>query len=425
VHSWDTYGLPELLVCDNAKQYYSASFDEACLQLGIVTQYAPVRHPYYKPSVERVFGGINTRLLHQTPGTTFSSISDKWDYDPKKNAVISMDVLERLLHNWIVDVYQRSHHRGIDDVPARRWEVGTKKFPPALPFSAKELNILLGHIEHRVISNSGIELFGGLYYNDSCLSALRVGAKKGQKFKIKYDPMDISIIHVYDSRTNDYLAVPAVDQDYTKGLTLWQHKVIKREARSTVEEYVDIVELSLAKDRIKKIVAEGFNPQSKSGTNVRAAQWLGIGQDQHGRLEISDPEANTNQVERPTTSESAARLSPHSNATAGISNFPSAMSASGSAGSDTAIERGASGVETEQPAISKKANTKNSDRRRRRDANSSTDSESQGLDTQENTNTSAPHESSESRVDAVTLTNEEDIVLEGWESGYDLPRRSR
>jgi putative transposase len=120
-------------------------------------------------------------------------------------------------------------------------------------------------VDHRVISPSGIELFG-LYYNDPCLSALR-GGKKGEKFKVKYDPTDISLLHVYDSRSNRYLPVPAVDQDYTKGLTLWQHRVIKREARANVKDYVDIVDLCLAKDRIQKMVDEGFNAQSKSSSN--------------------------------------------------------------------------------------------------------------------------------------------------------------
>jgi putative transposase len=62
-------------------------------------------------------------LLHQIPGTTFSNVAAKWDYDPKKNALISMDDLERILPNWIVDVYHQSIHRGIKDVPTRRWEI--------------------------------------------------------------------------------------------------------------------------------------------------------------------------------------------------------------------------------------------------------------------------------------------------------------
>jgi putative transposase len=288
VHSWDTYGLPELVVVDNAKQYYSASFDEACLQLGIVTQYAPVRHPYYKPSVERMFGSLNTRLLHQIPGTTFSNIADKWGYDPKKHALISMGNLEQILHNWIVDVYHQSLHRGIGDIPARRWEIGTKEFPPALPFNAEELNVLLGHIEHRAISNSGVEMWG-LYYNDSCLSPLKSRHKKGERIKIKYDPMDISLIHVYDCDSNRYLPVPAEDENYTRGLTLWQHKVIKREARANAKDYVDAEELCLAKERIQKIVDKQLSANSKSGSNVKAALWLNIDGKSGGRVEVSEP----------------------------------------------------------------------------------------------------------------------------------------
>jgi len=286
VHSWDAYGLPEVLVVDNAKQYYSRSFDEACLQLGIITQYAPIRHPYYKPSVERMFGTLNKRLLHQIPGTTFSNIAEKWDYDPKKNALVSMQTLDELLHTSIIDVYHRSIHRGIGDVPARRWEEGTKEFPPALPYKAEELNILLGHIEHRSISSSGIEIWG-LYYNHPCLSPLKSRHKKGDQVKIKYDPMDISLIHAYDSETNSYLPVPAVDQDYTSGLTLWQHKVIKREARLTAEDYVDGEQLSLAKERIQKIVNSELNVRSKSSSSVKAALWQGGSGKSTGRVEVS------------------------------------------------------------------------------------------------------------------------------------------
>ena len=287
VHSWDTYGLPDRVVVDNAKQYYSASFDEACLQLGIITQYAPVKHPYYKPSIERVFGTINTRLLHQMPGTTFASVAKKWDYDPKKNAIISIQSLDRIIHNYVVDVYHQDHHRGIDDVPARRWEIGTKNFPPALPFKAEELNVLLGHIEHRSVSSSGIEMWG-LYYNDPCLSPIKSRTKKGEKVKVKYDPMNISLIHVYDQTSNQYLPVPAAAQEYAGGLSLWQHKVIKREARLAVEDYVDQEELDFAKERIQKIVDEQFTSRSKSASNVKAALWNMLGKSA-GRLEVSEP----------------------------------------------------------------------------------------------------------------------------------------
>ena len=53
VNTWDTYGIMETLVVDNAKHWYSASFEESCLQLGITVQYAPPRVPWFKGTIER------------------------------------------------------------------------------------------------------------------------------------------------------------------------------------------------------------------------------------------------------------------------------------------------------------------------------------------------------------------------------------
>jgi putative transposase len=406
VHSWDAYGLPEVIVVDNAKQYYSASFDEACLQLGIITQYAPVKTPYYKPSIERMFGTLNTRLLHQLPGTTFSNVSEKWDYDPKKHALISMSNLERVIHNWIIDVYHRSHHRGIDDVPARRWEIGTKSFPPALPFNAGELEVLLGHVEHRVISPSGIELFG-LYYNDPCLTALR-GGKKGDKFKVKYDPTDISLVHVYDKKSNRYLPVPAVDQDYTKGLSLWQHRVIKREARANVKDYVDIVDLCLAKDRIQKMVDEGFNAQSKSNSNVKAALWESVGKVQ-GRVETSCPEEAESEPSTASTRE--ARLLPPVASDADVLRLQNALPTS-TLSDEPPV--GESGIET---LNAKKRNPRKTTSKESKRVDNSTAAKQQKQSTETDANPFL-HEQVESLL-------EEDLELEGWEAGHDLPVRKR
>src|SRR6185503_18025403 len=115
-----------------------------------------------------------------------------------------------------------------------------------------------------------------------------------------------SVIHVHDDRTNRYIPIPAVDQEYTKGLSLWQHKIIKREARTMVKEYVDIEALCLAKDRIQRMVDKGFNAQSKSSSNVKAALWQTLGKAQ-GRIETSFP-AETQTDTRPTSSD--ARLLP-------------------------------------------------------------------------------------------------------------------
>ena len=94
-NEWLCFGLPELVVVDNATEFYSQDFEDACAQLGITIHYAPLKKSWYRASIERYFRTINQGLIHSLPGTTFSNIFEKEDYDPEKNAVISFDGLLR------------------------------------------------------------------------------------------------------------------------------------------------------------------------------------------------------------------------------------------------------------------------------------------------------------------------------------------
>lgn len=256
-HDWEAYGIMERLVIDNALEFHAKHLEEACRQLGCNIQYGKKGAPWYRASIERSFGTFNTQLLHQQPGTTFSDIADLADYDPKKNAVITPDTLDEIIHKYIIDVYQYSKHRGINDIPALRWRDAVRQWPPALPAKSADLDVLLSLIEYRKISHSGIEL-DTLFYNDDSLAMLRRQCKRGANFTIKRNPSDLSRIHVYDESHDRYITVPAVDQDYTNGLTLWQHNVIKRYVRERLEKDVDIIALCRAKREIHDIVARDW-----------------------------------------------------------------------------------------------------------------------------------------------------------------------
>lgn len=289
-HTWEAYGLMETIMVDNGKEFHSEDFEDACLQLGIVIQYAPVKTPWYKPSVERFFGTLNTGLLHQQPGTSFSNIFDKDEYDSKKNAVISYEAFEEMVHKWIIDVYHQDKHGSLMDIPAAVWRIGVQEFKPALPESRKELEIMLGMIETRKITASGIEL-NNLTYNDDNLLAIRRRYKDGMKTKakVKYDPSDLSVIYVLDEFRKSYVPVRATSQSYTQGLNLWTHRVICRFARERCNLNYDIVSLALAKEEIWKIAENEWNLTKRTGTRQKMARFFGIGQDNSGRIIDNSP----------------------------------------------------------------------------------------------------------------------------------------
>lgn len=252
-HEWPAYGIPECLVVDNGREFHGDDLEDACLQLGISIQYSPVRRPNHRPSIERWFGTLNRRLIHGLPGTTFSNIFEKADYDPQKHAVVTLRALLEVIHIWIVDVYHHRVHGGIQDIPYRRWKASVSEWPPHVPRCSADLNILVGFVERRTVGPSGIELFG-LQYNCAELGRLRRHLARGEKVKVKYDPNDISRIYVWDKVDNSFLTVPALDQDYTAELTLWQHEAIKKYTRQFLQILVDVESLCRAKERIQEIV---------------------------------------------------------------------------------------------------------------------------------------------------------------------------
>jgi putative transposase len=276
-HDWPVYGVPELIVVDNGVGFHNRHFEDACLQLGIGIQYSFIKRPWLRGTIERWFGTLNRRLLQELPGTTFADIFEKEDYDPEKHAVISLDALLEIIHVWIVDVYHQRFHRGIQDIPYRRWTEAIVEWPPNLPSRASELEVLVGFTEHRRVGPSGVELFTLLYNTDE-LGLMRRSLKKGERVLVKFDPTDISLIYVWDKVNSKFIVVPALNQAYTQGLTLWQHNVIRKYAQRFIKEKVDDEALCRARERIQEIVSRERLIKRRIGSRQRLARFVNISQ---------------------------------------------------------------------------------------------------------------------------------------------------
>jgi putative transposase len=141
-----------------------------------------------------------------------------------------------------------------------------------VPSSAEELRILLGRVAYRTIQPYGIN-FHSLRYNCAALTLLRTRMKRraDKRVKIKYNPADLSCIHVYDPDDRQYIRVPALAQEYTRDLSLWKHKVIRNFVLSQ-QDQVDIVALGLAQRKIQAIVEESLH-RKKLRTRTKIARW--------------------------------------------------------------------------------------------------------------------------------------------------------
>jgi putative transposase len=276
---WPCYGIPEALVVDNGREYHSKHLELAARQLGIEIQHTKVKTPWHKGAVERFFGEVNRKALGAAHGKAFASIIERGDYDPKKNAVMTLTTLEKAICKWIVDVHGASVHSGITDVPLARWNENAEDAFRRLPANQDDLNVLISLMDRRVASRIGIELHY-LHFNSEELSQLRSRLPKRRtptKLDIKIDPTDLAQIHVRDPATLRYFSVPCVDQDYARGLGLWQHKVIVRHARRIAHGKVDQATLVQAKEDIHRMITEAMGSVRKIGPRIKAARFLESG----------------------------------------------------------------------------------------------------------------------------------------------------
>lgn len=263
-HQWLAYGIPAKLRVDNGADFISQAFRDACEALGIVLEYTPARRPESKPTIERSFGTHNS-FFHSLPGTTFSNLIERGDYDSEGDACVLLSELDAMIHIHLLDIYAESSHRGLNGgIPARRWEKLTSGlFTPRLPFNADELQALVGHTEMRVVHRYGVE-HENLRYNDDALGELRV-ALKGAQTKVKINPSDLGVVQVHDPFNKRYIPVRALNYEYASGKSLAKHLIIAEHARKLDGE-VNNVSLGLAEREIRKRVEKGRASKQKTLT---------------------------------------------------------------------------------------------------------------------------------------------------------------
>lgn len=287
-HDWPCYGPIETLVCDNGLEFHSNELERAAFELGTQIQFCPKRQAYYKGSIERHLKTVNFQFSRSLPGHSFAKWFHRDDYDPLKHAVLTFDQLLRHLHRWIIDIYAQKLHRGINSSPYRKWVEGSRQAPPRLLSDVDRLDVTLARTCERTVFHYGVEVHN-LRYNDSALLVLRRQYGEKLKVEVRFYFDDISYIHVIDPVTKDAVLVSALDQEYAKGLSMEQHRLICARAREINAGCIDLPALARAKSEIRQIVEE-LSISKLQHKRTRAAKIKGVGQNKLPSKLMQEPQ---------------------------------------------------------------------------------------------------------------------------------------
>ncbi|PKO92570.1 MAG: integrase [Betaproteobacteria bacterium HGW-Betaproteobacteria-1] len=229
-HDWEAYGVMQKLVVDNGLEFHGRSLEEACYSVGTEIVYTPRKSPWYKGKIERFMRTLNEGVSYGTPGTTFSNIFEKDDYDPAKHAVMRISTLREVIYKWVADYYHQKPHGGLDHVtPAAFWASSASATATPLPEDPAMLDVILGKPDEATLAHDGIRC-NGLQYNSRDMVELRREFGDKLKVEIRIDESNLGHIHVKHPGASSFIKAPALHKDYAEGISLWQHKVFRQYA---------------------------------------------------------------------------------------------------------------------------------------------------------------------------------------------------
>jgi len=265
---WPIYGKMEKIHVDNGKDFRSNMLKRACQQHGIILEFRPKGQPNYGPHVERAFRTF-MQEVQTIPGTTFSSVRDKLDYDSEGNACMTLAELELWFTNFIVYYYHHKPHKGINNMaPIRLYTeavFGDKDKPgiglPAPVEDEENLRLDFTPYVERTVQRQGVIIDNIHYYSD----VLRkwVGAKevddrtKKRKFIFARDPRDISVVHFFDPDTHRYVPIPYLNPS-RPAISLWELKGASKSLKEDEKPVIDEDAIFKGIQRMREIEAEAI-----------------------------------------------------------------------------------------------------------------------------------------------------------------------
>ena len=188
--AWPMSGKPRELYVDNAAEFKSEALRRGCEQHGIRLRYRPPGQPHFGGIVERLIGTM-MQMVHELPGTTFSSTAERGGYDSGAKAALTLRELQRWLA-LAVACYHGEVHETLGRTPAAVWaEKAAETGTPATVASETAFLVDFLPVIRRTLTRSGFVIDHVQYYSDALKPWIARREQLG-RFVLRRDPRDIS-----------------------------------------------------------------------------------------------------------------------------------------------------------------------------------------------------------------------------------------
>ncbi|MBN9403285.1 MAG: Mu transposase C-terminal domain-containing protein, partial [Burkholderiales bacterium] len=232
--TWHSPGLWETLVLDNGLEFHSQHMRTISMELCFDTEYCPVRKPWFKPVVERHM--LEMARILPIPGRVKKLLGIRDDVDPKLQACVTFADLCACLIKWAVDTHPVSVNKRRLARPLDLLLEGLQNMPPPMYVdNLQSLDIVGGIAKRLTVRHTGIEM-QYLTYRSRELADMAKQIAPSFPVNVKINPDDLGSVWVEHPKERTWINVPATAQTYAKGLTLFQHKLIRQQAKERLKQ---------------------------------------------------------------------------------------------------------------------------------------------------------------------------------------------
>ncbi|MEH3085439.1 MAG: Mu transposase C-terminal domain-containing protein [Xylophilus ampelinus] len=264
---WPCWGKMGRIHTDNAKEFHGNMLSRAVAQHGIIAEKRPAGQPRYGGGVERAFRTFMARVHEELPGTTFSNIKSRVDYDPEGKAIMSLGAVQKWFTVYVAGYYHQSPHKGNDNFPPiYMWKKGLLEGTADQPARGlprpieDEEQLRLDFLPYFLgtVQEYGIQ-FEHITWTDGALKRLihikDSSTNRGKKYVIRYDPRDLSRIWLYEDVSKMYIEVRYANI-LRPPVSLWEVRSarakLRKESKAAINEELIFQAIALMRQIVEE-----------------------------------------------------------------------------------------------------------------------------------------------------------------------------
>ncbi len=282
---WPLYGLMRTIHTDNAREFRGTMLGKAAKNFGIICERRPKGQPRYGGHVERMFRTYMTEVHNEIPGTTFSNVQQKLEYDSEGRAIMTLDALNKWFTIFILGVYHQQPHAGNDGLPPlAKWNEGIfgadGRPGTGMPMRVEdEEKLRLDFLPYilRTVQEYGIRIEGIDYWTDAIRRFVHAldpnSITKKRQFICRYDPRDLSKIWLFDPDSKKYVEIPYRDLSRA-AISKWELRGAKVFLRNKSISATNETLIFKSVDEMRAVVeSEAEKTKSARRMHQRQKQW--------------------------------------------------------------------------------------------------------------------------------------------------------